>query len=220
MVHSTHHPKKAFQTDITVTAGIECLNRMEILPPMNTGFSMRREADVFFPDDLKGEQAVPLSSLRGSDAEELPLWQRLHGCIYQQRTDVKVLITSRLPYTLTAARAGREVPPLLDDFAQLVGVTARVVQEEKAGPRFPSRVLKGLKRRNAVLIPEWGGLCAAASFDDALAVVQVLEKGCRVRIDSAFLGGGFRINAVEAWLMRIIYKYKYSKMKASGSAQK
>lgn len=220
MVHSTHHPKTAFQTDITVTAGIEYLNRTEILPPGNTGFSMRREAYVFFPDDRKGEQAVPLSSPRRSGAEELPLWQRLHCCIYQQRTDVKVLITSRLPYTLTAARAGREVPPLLDDFAQLVGVTARVVQGEEAGPRFISRVLKGLKRRNAVLIPDWGGLCAAASFDDALAAVQVLEKGCRAHIDSAFLGGGFRINPVEAWLMRMVYKYKYSKMKASVFAQK
>jgi L-fuculose-phosphate aldolase len=142
------------------------------------------------------------------------LWRRLHCFIYQKRTDVRVLITSRLPYTLTAALASRAVPPLLDDFAQLVGVTARAVQGEKACPRFPLRVLKGLKRRNAVLIQEWGGLCAAASFDDALAVVQVLEKGCRAHIDSAFLGGGYRINPVEAWLMRLVYTYKYSKMKA------
>jgi hypothetical protein len=130
------------------------------------------------------------------------------------------MITSYWPYSLTAAAAGREVPPLLDDFAQLVGVSARAVQGKKADPRFPLQILRGLKRRNAVLIPEWGGLCAAASFDDALAVVQVLEKGCRAHIDSAFLGGGFRINPVEAWLMRMVYKYKYSKMKAPGSTQK
>ncbi len=214
MDRSTHNPNTDFLSGNGVTAAIEFLNRADILPPDNMGFSMRREKYVFFPDDRKGEQAVPLSSPRESHAEELPLWRRLHCFIYQKRTDVKVLITSRLPYTLTAAQAGREVPPLLDDFAQLVGVTARVVQGEKAGPRFPSRVLKGLKRRNAVLIPQWGGLCAAASFDDALAVVQVLEKGCRAHIDSAFLGGGYRINPVEAWLMRVVYKYKYSKMKA------
>lgn len=214
MVPSTQPPKTTFQADITVAAGVACLRRAEILPPENTGFSMRREKDVFFPDDRKGEQAIPLSSPRGPDAEELSLWQRLHCCIYKQRSDVKVLITSGLPYTLTAAQAGRAVPPLLDDFAQMVGITARVVRGEKAGARFFYRVLKGLKRRNAVLIPEWGGLCAAASFDDALAVVQVLEKGCRAHIDGAFLGGGFRINPVEAWLMRMVYKYRYSKMKA------
>jgi L-fuculose-phosphate aldolase len=155
-----------------------------------------------------------LSGLPESDAEKLPLWQRLHCCIYQQRTDVKVVITSQLPYTLTAAFAGRKILPMLDDFAQLVGVTAKVVQGKIADPRFPSKVLKGLKRRNAVLIPQWGGLCAAAAFDDALAVVQVLEKGCRAQIDSSFLGGGFRINPVEAWLMRMVYKHKYSKMKS------
>jgi hypothetical protein len=214
MTHSTRNPHMNCQSNITFAVGIECLNRAEILPPGNAGFSMRREAYAFFPDDRIGEQTVPLSTLLRSDGKELPSWQRLHCVIYQRRTDVKVLITSRLPYTLTAAGAGREVPPLLDDFAQIVGVTARAVQGEKADPRFPHRVLKGLKRRNAVLIPEWGGLCAAASFDDALAVVQVLEKGCRAHIDSAFLGGGFRINPVEAWLMRMVYKYKYSKMKA------
>ena len=214
MARSTHHPKPAFQADITVAAGVEYLNRSEILPPENTGFSIFRGEYVFFPNDQKGDQAVPLSLPWRSDAEELPLWQRLHCYIYQRRTDVKVLITSRLPYTRTAAHAGLEVPPLLDDFAQLVGVTARVAREEIASPRFPYRVLKGLKRRNAVLIPEWGGLCAAGTFDDALAVVQVLEKGCRVHIDSAFLGGGFRINPAEAWLMRMVYKYKYSKMTA------
>lgn len=214
MAHSAHNPQTEFQAGITVAAGIECLNRAEILPPGNTGFSMRRKANVFFPDDRQGERAVPLPSPLKSDAQELPLWQRLHCFIYQKRTDVKVLITSRLPYTFTAAHAGRKVPPLLDDFAQIVGITARVVQEEKTSPRFPYRVLNGLKHRNAVLIPEWGGLCAAASFDDALAVVQVLEKGCRVHIDSAFLGGGFRISPVEAWLMRMVYKYKYSKMTA------
>jgi hypothetical protein len=210
MTRSACNPHMNCETGITVAVGTECLNRAEILPPGNTGFSMRRKADAVFPDSGRGERAVPL----GSSGKERPLWQRLHCFIYQQRTDVKVLITSRLPYTLTAAGAGRKVPPLLDDFAQMVGVTAGVVQGEKSGPRFPKRVLKGLKRRNAVLIPEWGGLCAAASFDDALAVVQVLEKGCRAHIDSAFLGGGFHINPVEAWLMRMVYKYKYSKMKA------
>ncbi len=220
MVHSTHHPDTETRSDITVTAGIDILKRADIPPWQNMGFSMRRGQDVFFPDDQKKERTASLKVLQHSGTEEIPLWRRLHGYIYQRRTDVNVLITSRLPYTLTAAHAGRDVPPLLDDFAQLVGVTARVVREDKAGPLFAYQILKGLKHRNAVLVPEWGGLCGAASFDDALAVVQVLEKGCRAHIDSAFLGGGFRINPVEAWLMRMVYKYKYSKMKASGIAQK
>lgn len=214
MGHSTHHSDTDTRSDITVAAGVDILKRADILPSKNMGFSMRREQDVFFPDNQKKERTASLQVMQRSGTEAIPLWLRLHCFIYQRRTDVNVLITSRLPYTRTAAHAGREVPPLLDDFAQMVGVTARVVQEDKAAPRFPYQILKGLKHRNAVLVPEWGGLCAAASFDDALAVVQVLEKGCRVHIDSAFLGGGFRINPVEAWLMRMVYKYKYSKMTA------
>jgi hypothetical protein len=216
MVHSTHGPHVDFPADIDLTAGIGILNQSEILPPSNTGFSMRREGYLCFPDEEKGERAIPWSLPLESAAAEFPLWQRLHGFIYQERTDLRVLITSRLPYTLTAAQAGRQVPPLLDDFAQLVGVTVRVVREAENEARFFQRILKGLRHRNAVLIPQWGGLCAATTFDDALAVVQVLEKGCRARIDSAFLGGGFRINPLEAWLMRLVYKYKYAKMKSAG----
>ncbi|MBU0996090.1 MAG: class II aldolase/adducin family protein [Proteobacteria bacterium] len=182
-------------------------------------FSMQFEGELYFPDGQTGPSDLYGKRIDEKLPEQTPAWCRLHQYLYRQRKDIRVLLTSRLSYTMTAACAGHEVPPLLDDFAQLVGVTARVVYVEPTDPVFFRKILKGMRRRNAVLIPQMGGLCAAASFEDTLAVSQVLEKGCRAYIDTAFLGGGFRISWIESWLMRLVFKFKYSnlKNKLSGS---
>jgi ribulose-5-phosphate 4-epimerase/fuculose-1-phosphate aldolase len=179
-----------------------------ILTEPGSGFSMLQDSTLFF---MSSPETVGRMDVHQSAPAGTPSWLNSHQAVYQKATDVQVLIQSRLPYTVTAAMAGNDVPPLLDDFAQLVGVTARVVLTKPTGNTFPLQVIRGLKRRNAVLVPDWGGLCAAGTFDDAVAVAQVLEKGCRALVDSAFLGGGHKINWVESWLMRLVYRYKYSR---------
>ena len=180
-----------------------------VLTQPGQGFSMRQGSTVYYLSDSGALVSADLEI--NTDPSPGYDWLGVHRAVYRKNKGIRVLIQSRLPYTLTAARAGQDVPPLLDDFAQLVGVTARVVQGNPKEPGFPACVVKGLSLRNAVLIPEWGGLCAAGTFDDAVAVAQVLEKGCQALVDTAFLGGGYNINPIESWLMRLVYRYKYSK---------
>ncbi|MDJ0764361.1 MAG: class II aldolase/adducin family protein [Myxococcota bacterium] len=177
-----------------------------------TGLSCRHGDAVFFMGGDPQGTGVQQIPLRGSVSHpgQTPDWPGLHRYIYLKRADIQWVLGSALPYTVTAATAGQDVPPLLDDFAQIVGVSARVIQKSADEAVFFKRVLQGMKRRNAVLIPEQGGLCAAKSFDDVLAAAQVLEKNCRALVEGAFLGGGFRIGLFQAWLMRLVYRYKYS----------
>lgn len=133
----------------------------------------------------------------------------LHAAIYKKRKKFNSMIHVDSLSILTSSKKGIEVPPLLDDMAQLVGVSAKVAITWPYRGATP--VLSALKKRNAVLLKNSGGLCGAGSFDDAHAVAQVLEKGCKAFIESTFMGGGFRINKVEALLMRIVYQIKYSK---------
>jgi L-fuculose-phosphate aldolase len=76
-------------------------------------------------------------------------------------------------------------------------------------------VKKALRRRSAVLIPGLGCLCMGDDASEAEATAMVAEKGCRVEIESSYLGGGHRIRWFETLLMRFIFLAKYSK-KASG----
>ena len=131
----------------------------------------------------------------------------LHHRIYKKFPKFNAIIHSDQINILTAARAGKPIPPLLDDFVQLVGPDAKTVD-----PLNVAAVLSGLKRRNAVLLKDEGALCAGQDMDDALAVAQVMEKGCRTFIETFFLGGGIPINWFEARLMRLVYQYKYSRI--------
>jgi ribulose-5-phosphate 4-epimerase/fuculose-1-phosphate aldolase len=131
----------------------------------------------------------------------------LHHAVYKRYSGFNAIIHSDQVNILTAARAGKPIPPLLDDFVQLVGPDAKAAASSDVGS-----VLSGLKRRNAVLLKDEGALCAAADIDDARAVAHVMEKGCRAFIETFFLGGGVPINWLEARLMRLVYQYKYSRI--------
>lgn len=188
----------------------ELLIQAGILTQPGQGFSLRQNGSVWYISDMGTLVKEALKNKIGTFSPR-PVWLDAHRAVYRKNKGIRSLIQSSLPYTMTAARAGQDVPPLLDDFAQLVGVTARVVKADPMGKGFPKQVANGMIRRNAVLIPEWGGLCGAGTFDDAMAVAQVLEKGCQALVDTAFLGGGHRISRIESWLMRLVYRYKYSR---------
>lgn len=133
----------------------------------------------------------------------------LHGALYKKRKDLGVLVHADPLSILTASKAGREVPPLLDDMAQLVGVSAKVARSWPCRGTAP--VVAAMKGRNAVLLKNSGALCGAGTFDDARAVAQVLEKNCKAAIEATFLGGAIRINRGEALLMRTVYRLAYAK---------
>jgi len=133
----------------------------------------------------------------------------LHVALYKKRKKLSALLHADSLSILTSSRAGIEVPPLLDDMAQIVGVSAKVATTWPYRGTGP--VISAMKGRNAVLLKNAGGLCGAGSFEDAHAVAQVLEKGCKAFIESTFLGGGVKINRFEALLMRTVYQLKYAK---------
>lgn len=133
----------------------------------------------------------------------------LHVALYKKRKKTSALLHAESLSIKTSSRAGIEVPPLLDDMAQIVGVTAKVAHGWPYRGAAP--VVSAMKGRDAVLLKNSGALCGGPSMDDAVAVAQVLEKGCKAFIETSFLGGGVKINAAESLLMRTVYKLKYSK---------
>ena len=116
------------------------------------------------------------------------------------------------PEVMAVSQTNKVMKPLLDDFAQLVGVT---VKNRAFNPnstlKSAKKVVKGLKGRNAVLLANNGALCVAGSEYDATAVEMVVEKGCKTEIGKKLFYAGKPINPIETHLMRFIYLQKYSK---------
>lgn len=132
--------------------------------------------------------------------------------IRRVRPELSSVRICTLPAVVEASRSGSAVMPYLDDFAQLIGHSARCVRwdasDAGASAHAAARALKG---RNAVLVNGFGALCCAGSEYDAAAVEMVLDKGCRAEL-SARPVGAKPIAPAECALMRYIYLKKYSKL--------
>ena len=185
----------------------------------NISLRVDRENMVITPSgreyqDLKPEEMVEVNYLtrefRGNirPSEEFGM----HAGIFQHRRGIEAVIHIHPPSASTVAAARREVPPVLDDMAQLVGPTARVAEYTRPSTRKMEKgTLKALKGRMACLLANHGALCIGRDLEEALVVSQVLEKACRAFIEAEFLGGARSINRLEAYLMHRYYLSKYSK---------
>ena len=112
------------------------------------------------------------------------------------------------------AAARREVPPILDDMAQIIGPSVRVAAYALPNTKkIVRKTLRALSGRNAALMANHGAVCIGRDMEEAFLVCQVLEKACRAFIEAEFLGGAKAIGNVEAWIMHKYYLLKYSKLK-------
>lgn len=137
----------------------------------------------------------------------------LHSEIYKDRSEVQAIIHTHQTNASTVAAARREVPPILDDMAQLIGPSIKVADYAISGTKWIARkVIKALKGRNAALMANHGAVCVGRDLEEAFVVCQVLEKACKAFIEAEFLGGAKSINKFEAWIMHQVYIKKYSKM--------
>jgi len=201
-------PKEAFR----VARALEEECRRYLAPvPAHTAdclYHSRRQDDGFILETPEDALSIGLDA--EIDEADVPAQARVHQAIYRAREDIRVIRGSHGPYTVEAARQGSTIKPLLDDFAQIVGISVHVVDGD-VSVRGVRRVVKSLKRRNAVLIREMGALCCAGSDDDASAVEMVLEKGCMAYLSAAARDAVKPIAPLECALMRFVYQKKYAK---------
>jgi len=114
--------------------------------------------------------------------------------------------------TYTAAAPVREVAlsvrsfrAQLDDMAQMIGAKLVTVDAE------PETVIKALNTRSAVLVKGLGAICRAETSGDCEALKLLTEKACVSFLHTRWLKVSAALPALDAMLMRMVYKNKYSK---------
>lgn len=140
--------------------------------------------------------------------------KHIHQEIYKRRPDVKFIIHNKSEAVLTVSRRANHMRPLLDDFAQLIGVNVKIPSNEhgKDGGNFHN--IK--KNVNAVFIYNDGAYCVGHTLDDAMAVADVLDKGCIAHIAVMRHGEGHYLSLFECYKMNRHYKKSYSKLAEKG----
>ena len=121
--------------------------------------------------------------------------------IFSKRKKVQVILITQQEF---ASQVKEEIPPILDDQAQLLGVTVRIAKNEDT-------ILHALNGRYAAVLLDGKSICLGNSIDDAYVAAQLLEKTSKAFVEAKYLGGAKSINKIEAWLMQQFYQFKYSK---------
>lgn len=171
------------------------------------------ETFVMNTPDGTNEAIIDMKTGLASNAvEEYPASAELHRAVYASRKDVNSIIHTKSPEVEAYSRIGGTIRPLLDDFAQIVGVTMRTGEYNPNNTaRTAKKVVRKLRGRNAVFLRNNGALCVAGSRSDAEAVKMVLEKDLRAETAAKLTGKAKYVGRVDALLERTVYKLKYSK---------
>jgi len=149
------------------------------ITPLNFDLSKLKEGDILFHETDKS------------------LYQKL----FSTRKKAQVILLTQQEFAL---QVSEEIPAILDDQAQLLGVSIRIAKTE-------SEVCKALKGRYAAILGNGNSICIGQNLEDAFVVAQLLEKTSKVFIQAKVLGGAKPINKIEAWFMQQYYLLKYSK---------
>lgn len=96
--------------------------------------------------------------------------------------------------------------PLLDDFAQIVGMKIKTVEND------PLLIFSALKSVSAVMVNGLGAVCRANKERDAKAVSMIVRKNCKAYFASLAFGRPKFIHPWECALMRQMYLKKYSRL--------
>lgn len=119
----------------------------------------------------------------------------------------------RTPYVLKMSERDETMKAYLDDLAQITGPSVGCVS---AGADRAT-LFKVLGKGNAVLVEGDGAYCTGVSYDEAMCVAEVLEKGA-VAAYVACIRGVDPIPLHDAIIDRYKYVKKYSKLKNAESA--
>jgi L-fuculose-phosphate aldolase len=134
----------------------------------------------------------------------------IHEEIYRRRPDVKYIIHNKSEAVMTVSRRASHMRPLFDDFAQLIGYNVKIPSNEygKDGQNFHN-----IKRNvNAVFVLNDGAYCVGSNEDDALAVADVLDKGCIAYNAVMRHGEGHYLSLLECYRNNRYYRKTYSKL--------
>lgn len=178
------------------------------ITPSGRDYREIQPGDIVIVDIASGE------ARGGKPSTETPL----HRAVYRARPEAGAVVHTHSLSASTVAAAQVEVPPVLDDFAQIVGPSLRTAAYAIPGTKaMAKRVLRALHGRTAALLADHGAIATGRDMGEALLCARMVEKGCRVFIDASFLGGAKPLVPVEAWLMHKVYLEKYSRLRKEKS---
>ena len=190
--------------------------RADAPAPHVEAYDSSREGNVVKLNNKDGsEKAVVGIAKENLILGEWPGELDMHLAIYRKREDVNYIIHSKDESVVTASKITKVLRPLLDDFAQIAGTTVKsACYNPNDILKTRNNVAKALgKHRNAALLKDNGAVCVGPSQDEAEAAEMVTAKNAKTFVSAQMYQKVKNIGKLDAVLMNVIYRMKYSKQK-------
>ena len=105
-----------------------------------------------------------------------------HMAVYRVRPDVGAVIHTHSVHASAFAVAGMRIPPILDEQVVTLGGAVEVAEYgASASEELADNAVAALGDRAAVLLRHHGVLGCGATLDEAVAVVELVERIARIR---------------------------------------
>ncbi|HPF19707.1 MAG TPA: class II aldolase/adducin family protein [Syntrophomonas sp.] len=115
--------------------------------------------------------------------------KHLHAQVYKKRPDVGAVIHVHTIHASAFAVAGKSIPVILEETAQVIGHAVQVAAYAPCGTdRLAAETVDQLGAGNAVLLANHGLVGVGQDLPQALRVCQIAEKTAQVALLAASLG--------------------------------
>ncbi|HEY8392700.1 MAG TPA: class II aldolase/adducin family protein, partial [Capillibacterium sp.] len=182
----------------------QTLQTLRAAGPKAYGYSRRTGAGFLWSDGTEEREVREGEDLAGLPA--LPAEVKVHRLIYRRNPWVQAIRFQATPELLCLAAAGLTIKPLLDDFAQIIGLKVRTVAADD-----PEGIARAFKKAGAVLVKDTGALCGGASEEDAAAAGMILQKTAKALIGASLCGPVRPLPPLDSMYLRQAYLRKYAK---------
>jgi len=114
----------------------------------------------------------------------------LHMAVYRARPDAGAVIHTHSVYASAYAVAGRPIPTLLDEQVIALGGAVEVAEYgASASEALAEHAVAALGDRAAVLLRNHGAVGVGVDLEEAVAVVELVERVAKIGVLAALVGG-------------------------------
>ncbi|GAX89774.1 class II aldolase/adducin family protein [Effusibacillus lacus] len=138
----------------------------------------------------------------------------MHLAILRARADVNGVMHTHSVYASACSAAHREIPPIVEDLAQVVGGSVSVARYALPGtPELGAAAVKALNKKGAVLLANHGVVGVGHDIMEALRVCTIVEKGAQIYVIAKMIGTPVLLSHEDVEYLRSTYKDHYGQNK-------
>ena len=131
--------------------------------------------------------------------------QLLAATALMKSKDLTAMILCEPPYTEICIESHHEIPAVLDDMAQIVGPSVRIV------PTDEERIVKALTKATSVMVENSCLIAGGRTLYEAYTAVQIIEKSAETILKAQVIGGVKPLSARLSGYMHHKFQKSYSK---------